>query len=105
VRPIGCLPKQAGTYRAWAELLKTTFEIDVLECPNCHGHMKLLAMITAGNSIERYLAKLGEATPATGRCPTQIGLLLPTRWSFAGGDLAHARGRMRAYPSAAARRA
>jgi hypothetical protein len=65
------LLKPAGTYRAWAELLKRTFDIDVLECPNCHGRMKLLAMITAGKSIERYLAKLGEPTDVPGRSPSR----------------------------------
>ncbi|MEJ7570352.1 MAG: hypothetical protein WKF41_19080 [Gaiellaceae bacterium] len=28
-----------GTYRAWAELLARTFEVDVLECPSCKGRM------------------------------------------------------------------
>jgi hypothetical protein len=28
------LPKRPGTYRAWAELLKRTFDIDVLDRPN-----------------------------------------------------------------------
>jgi hypothetical protein len=65
------LPKPAGTYRAWAELLKRTFDIDVLECPHCHGRMNLLAMITAGESIARYLAKLGEPTDVPGRSPSR----------------------------------
>jgi hypothetical protein len=73
------LPKPAGTYRAWAELLKRTFDIDVLECPNCHGRMKLLAMITAGKSIERYLAKLGEPTDVPGRSPSTAGPCMPLR--------------------------
>jgi hypothetical protein len=54
--------KHASRYRAWAELLKRTFDIDVLDCPKCHGRMKLLAMITDGKSVERYLTKLGEPT-------------------------------------------
>jgi hypothetical protein len=54
-------------YRAWAELLKRTFDIDVLECPKSHGRMKLLAMITDGASVERYLTKLGEPTDAPAR--------------------------------------
>jgi hypothetical protein len=33
--------------------------------------MKLLAMITAGKSIERYLAKLGEPSDVPGRSPTR----------------------------------
>jgi hypothetical protein len=63
------LPKHAGSYRGWAELLKRTFDIDVLDCPKCHGRMKLLAMNTDAKSVERYLAKLGEPTQLPGRSP------------------------------------
>jgi hypothetical protein len=63
--------KHASRYRAWAELLKRTFDIDVLECPKCHGRMKLLAMITDGKSVERYLTKLGEPTDAPARSPSR----------------------------------
>jgi hypothetical protein len=63
------LSKHAGSYRAWAELLKRTFDIDVLDCPKCHGRMKLL--ITDGKSIERHLAKLGEPTDVPGRSPSR----------------------------------
>jgi hypothetical protein len=55
-------PKHARRYRAWTELLKRTFDIDVLECLKCHRRMKLLAMITDGTSVEQYLTKLGEPT-------------------------------------------
>ena len=48
-------------------LLKRTFDIDVLECPRCHARMKLLAMITDGNSVERYLTKLSEPTDVPAR--------------------------------------
>jgi Putative transposase len=47
-------------YRGWAELLKRTFDQDVLECPSCHGRMKLVALVTEPKSIVRYLTKLGE---------------------------------------------
>ena len=33
-----------NTYRAWADLLRRTFAIDVLECPTCKGRMKLVAI-------------------------------------------------------------
>jgi uncharacterized protein YbaR (Trm112 family) len=39
-------PRKGARYRAWAELLKRTFQIDVLCCPKCHGRMKLIAMVT-----------------------------------------------------------
>lgn len=35
-----------GTYGPWADLLARTFGIDVLDCPRCHGRMKLVAMLT-----------------------------------------------------------
>jgi len=60
-------------YRGWAELLKRTFEIDVLQCPNCSGRMKLIALVTEPKSIVRYLTKLSEPidvpTRSTSRGP------------------------------------
>ena len=42
--------KAAGTARplrryAWADLLRRVFAVDVLECPDCGGRMRLLAAI------------------------------------------------------------
>jgi hypothetical protein len=54
--------KRRGGYRPWAELLKRTFDINVLCCPSCQGRMRLLAMVTESKSIHRYLAKIGEPT-------------------------------------------
>ena len=65
-------PKRAvGTYRAWAELLKRTFDVDVLHCPKCNGRMKLVAMVTNPVSIARYLAKLGELADVPPRAPSR----------------------------------
>ena len=40
----------------WAELMRRVFAVDVLECPRCHGPMKILAAIhppdTAGAILE-----------------------------------------------------
>jgi hypothetical protein len=33
------MPQRTGPYRPWAELLKITFGVDVLECPTCQGRM------------------------------------------------------------------
>jgi hypothetical protein len=46
-------PKRAGTYRPWAELLKRSFDVDVLSCPTCHGRMKLVALVTDPKSVTR----------------------------------------------------
>src|SRR2546421_195636 len=48
-------PKRAGCYRPWAELLARTFALDVLECPTCHGRMKLRALVTNEKSISPSL--------------------------------------------------
>jgi len=65
-------PRRAGgTYRPWAQLLARTFEIDVLECPDCKGRMKLLAVVTDPQSITRYLAAVGELQDVPGRSPSR----------------------------------
>jgi hypothetical protein len=65
-------PKRtAGTYRGWAELLKGTFDEDVLECPHCQGRMKLVALVTEPKSVARYLSKLGEPLEVPGRSPSR----------------------------------
>jgi hypothetical protein len=65
-------PKRGGSrYRPWAELLKRTFGVDVLECPKCKGRMKLLAVVTDPKSMERILRHLREATEPPKREPAR----------------------------------
>ena len=49
-------PCQARRQYPWAELMRRVFAVDVLECPRCHGPMKILAAIhppdTAGAILE-----------------------------------------------------
>jgi Putative transposase len=61
----------AGAYRSWAELLRRTFGVDGLECPKCHGRMKLIAMLTERDNIVRYLTAVGEATELPRRSPNR----------------------------------
>ena len=49
-----------GPYRPWAELMKRAFEIDVLQCPSCDGHLRLKALVVEAHNIERMLRHLGE---------------------------------------------
>jgi hypothetical protein len=53
-----------GPYRPWAELLKRTFHVDVLECPKCQGRMRLLAVLTEDHEVRRYLRGISEAPKA-----------------------------------------
>jgi hypothetical protein len=48
----------------WADLLRRVFLVDALECPRCHGRMRVVAAVTEPGAIERILRHLGEhSTP------------------------------------------
>ncbi len=47
-------------YRPWRELLKRSFKIDIEKCAKCGAPMVLRAMVTAAETITRFLRKLGE---------------------------------------------
>jgi len=53
----------------WARLLRRSFSVDVLECPKCHGRLRVVAVITEPEPIQRILAHLGLPTdpPAIAR--------------------------------------
>jgi hypothetical protein len=63
--------KRLGAYRPWAELLRRTFSLDVLECPSCKGRMSLVAMVTEQAGITRFLVALGEPTSVPKRSPAR----------------------------------
>jgi hypothetical protein len=54
-----------------SELLKRTFDFDVLSCPSCNGRMKLLALVTDSKGSARYLRALGEPTDVPRRSPSR----------------------------------
>ncbi len=64
-------------YRAWADLMRRTFESDVLACPRCGGRMVLLATIEDPAVIARILTHLGlsldPGTPDPARAPPEEG--------------------------------
>jgi hypothetical protein len=45
--------------------------VDVLECPRCKGRMKLIAMVTERESVERYLTNIGELITVPERSPSR----------------------------------
>jgi len=63
---------------SWAELMKRVFSLDVLECPECKGRMKVIATITEPEVVRKFLASIGLPTelPATERArpPPQLEL-------------------------------
>ena len=51
-------PRQCRNY-SWAELMARAFEMDVLECPNCSGPMRLVATIMERDIIRAILRSMG----------------------------------------------
>ena len=45
--------------KKWRELIKKVWEVDPLECPNCGGEMKIIALIDERAVIEKILRHLG----------------------------------------------
>ena len=50
--------RPSTSYIPWADLLKRSFDFDVLSCPRCKGRMEIIAVITRPEAIERILSHL-----------------------------------------------
>ena len=46
-------------YYSWAELMARVFAVDVLECSECHGPMRILAAIHPPEATTKILEHLG----------------------------------------------
>jgi len=59
----------------WATLLRRTFGLDVLDCPQCHGRMRVIATITEPEAIRKVLSAMKLSTeiprPFPARAPPQ----------------------------------
>ena len=47
---------------SWAHLLRRSHDIDVLDCPKCHGRLRLMAVLRDQVQVRRFLRHLGEPT-------------------------------------------
>jgi hypothetical protein len=72
-----CELRKRGPCRPWAELLKRTFHVDVLQCPNWQGQVRLLAVLTEASEVRHYLRGIGEQT----ELPHQEPGRAPTYWA------------------------
>ena len=57
----GSASRRAEGY-LWAELMRRTFGMDVLECPRCGGRLGLMALIEHTQIVDRILRHLGLPT-------------------------------------------
>ena len=74
----------------WADLLRRTFEIDILACPDCGNRLRLVATIENRAVIERILAHLGlpidMPTPAPARSTEWLPGILSGHEADAGSE-------------------
>lgn len=56
---------------AWADLLRRVFAVDVLECPDCGGRMRILAAIHPPDATRAILECLGLPSRAPPTAPTR----------------------------------
>jgi hypothetical protein len=43
----------------WPELIRRTFDVDVLECPKCHGRIRIVETVAQADAARRILERLG----------------------------------------------
>jgi uncharacterized protein YbaR (Trm112 family) len=65
------LAQSLAVTRPGRELLRRTFEIDVLACPECGGRLRLLATIEDPAVVRTILSYLGIATKCPGPVPAR----------------------------------
>jgi len=56
---------------SWAKLLKRVLETDMAHCPNCGGHLKIIAAIMEQPVIEKIPTHLGLQARAPPRAPAR----------------------------------
>jgi hypothetical protein len=66
----------------WAALFRRVYAVDVLQCPNCQGRLKVLAFLSDGSTVKKVLTHLGlpwELAPRAPACyaPEQLSLDIP----------------------------
>ncbi len=57
IEPVSAFAARAKA--AWARLIRKVYEADPLECPKCHGPMRIIALINDPPVVRRILEHLG----------------------------------------------
>ena len=60
--------------RTWAQLLARVYGVDALKCRRCGGRMRVIAVITDPEVVERILRHLGKWRTGRGRAPPRAPL-------------------------------
>ena len=56
--PTDRIPPRPRNY-SWSELMRRVFLVDVLDCPECHGRMRIVAALRSPEAIRAILECLG----------------------------------------------
>ncbi len=70
-RTVPHAPQVRGRRYPWAGLLRRVFELEALVCPHCGGRRRLLAAVTAPESIARVLSAMGLSSEAPELAPAR----------------------------------
>jgi hypothetical protein len=62
-------PDARALRRSWAKLIKRIYEVDPLQCPSCGGEMKVVAVITEHEVVDRILHHLKRKEEGKERAP------------------------------------
>ena len=71
-------PPSAPARMSWARLLKRVFDIDIEQCSQCGGTLKIIAAIEDPTVIAKILTHLGLPARAPPRSPARSYHLLAT---------------------------
>ena len=55
----------------WADLLRRVFLVDALDCPKCHGRMRIVTAVMEAAAVERILRHLGHELRAPSLTPAR----------------------------------
>ena len=81
-RPWGPTAAAHLRYYTWPELLQRVFnQIDVLECPRCHGRLRILAAIHPPDATRKILDWLGLPSRAPPLAPAGAADTIPLEWA------------------------
>jgi hypothetical protein len=58
-RLLGGLLYAASPRLRWPQLLRRTFDVDVLECPKCHGRLRIIEAVVEADAARQILERLG----------------------------------------------
>jgi hypothetical protein len=64
-------PPETAYRLPWATLLRRVFLVDALDCPRCHGRMRIVAAVMEATVVECILRHLGHEPRAPTLAPSR----------------------------------